>query len=399
MKLSDELKAQLAQLKEEAKVLAVKDGVKANEINAKADEIDVIEAKIRVQEQLEADEKSEIENKTKNIDYKGDVKEVSNKNLELKVFAKVMSGRPVTEENEVKALSSLTDKDGKLLIPVDVQTAINIWLRDYTDMAQYVQHESVSNPSGSRVYEVEADAVPFEDVAELTSIPDMGSPEFQKITYDCNRYKGMLQIPNELLEDEAGGLLAYISQWIAKKQVATRNIMAFYGTGAKADGFLGMTTGGIVVDKTLTAPVTLKYIDKVLNVTLPMAISRSSECRIYTNQTGFNYLLSLEDKQGRKFLQQDVTNPAIYRYSGKEIVVFDDKQLKNETIDTKDQFPILIGNMKEAMKMFELKGFIVESDRSIYFDKDATGMRVKGALTTKLFDKKAVVAVYSPEVA
>ncbi|AQS09679.1 phage capsid family protein [Clostridium saccharobutylicum] len=399
MKLSDELKAQLAQLKEEAKTLAVKDGVKANEINAKADEIDIIEAKIRVQEQLEAEEKAEVKDKTENLNVKGDAKEVKDKNLELKVFAKVMSGRQVTEENEVKALSSLTDKDGKLLIPVDVQTAINTWLRDYTDMAQYVQHESVSNPSGSRVYEVEADAVPFGHVAELTTIPDMGSPEFQKIEYTCNRYKGMLKIPNELLEDEAGGLLAYISQWIAKKQVATRNILAFYGTGAKADGFLGMTTGGIVVDKSLTAPVTLKYIDKVLNVTLPMAVSRSSECRIYTNQTGFNYLLSLEDKQGRKYLQQDVTNPAIYRYSGKEIVVFDDKQLRNETIDTKEQFPILIGNMKESMKMFELNGFITESDRSIYFDEDATGMRVKGALTTKLFDKKAVVAVYSPEIA
>lgn len=395
MKLSDELKAQLIQLKEEAKVL-VKDGVKASEINAKADEIEMIEARIRVQEQLEADEKSEIENKTKNIENKGDVKEMEDKNLQLRVFAKVMSGRPMEGDAEIKALSSLTDKDGKLLIPVDVQTAINEWLRDYTDMAQYVQHEPVSTISGSRVYEVEADAVPFGDVAELTTIPDMGSPEFQKISYTCNYYKGMLKIPNELLKNEAGGLLAYISQWIAKKQVATRNILSFYGTGAKADGFLGMTTGGITVDKTLTAPITLKYIDTVLNVTLPMAITRSSECRIYTNQTGFNYLLSLEDKQGRKYLQPDVTNPAIYRYSGKEVVVFDDKQLINETINAVEQFPILIGNLKEAMKMFELEGFQVETDKSRYFDEDATGMRVIGALTTKLFDIKAVVAAYSP---
>lgn len=395
MKISDELRQELAQLKAEAKDLAIKDGVKALEINAKADEIDVIEAKIRVQDKIEADELAEIENKTKNLGDKGEAK-VEDKNLEIRVFAKAMSGRPMEGDNEIKALSTLTDKDGKLLIPSDVQTAINTWLRDYTDMATYVQHEPVSVPSGSRIFEVEADAVPFADVAELTVIPDMGSPEFQKITYACNYYKGMLKIPNELLKNEAGGLLAYISQWIAKKQVATRNIMAFYGTGAKTDGFLGMTAGGITVDKALKAPVTLKYIDTVLNVTLPMAISRSNECRIYTNQTGFNYLLSLEDKQGRKFLQPDVTNPAIYRYSGKEIVVFDDKQLLNATISTVTQFPIIIGNLKEAMKMFELEGFSVETDRSRYFDEDATGMRVIGALTTKLFDTKSAVAVYSP---
>jgi len=78
------------------------------------------------------------------------------------------------------------------------------------------------------------------------------------------------------------------------------------------------------------------------------------------------------------------------------IVVFDDKQLKNEEIETKIQFPTIVGNLKEAMKMFELEGFLIESDRSRYFDEDATGMRVIGALDTKLFDKKAVKAYYSP---
>lgn len=400
MKLSDELRQKLAELKASAEVLMTKEGAKADEINAKADEIKTMKAKLEFQIQKEADEEAEAAAKIKDKKDpelgKKKNQNIEDKNLELRVFAKVMSGRPMEGENEIKALSTLTDKDGKLLIPSDVQTAISTWIRSYTDMATYVAHEPVTNPSGSRIFEVEADAVPFDDVAELTVIPDMGSPEFQKISYACNYYKGMLKIPNELLKNEAGGLLAYISQWIAKKQVATRNIMAFYADGSKAEGLLGMTTGGIVVDKTLTVPVTLKYIDNALNVILPMAISRSAECRIYTNQTGFNYLVSLEDKQGRKYLQQDVTNPAIYRYSGKEIVVFDDKQLRNATIATKSQFPIVIGNLKEAMKMFELEGFSVETDRSRYFDEDATGMRVIGALTTKIFDTKAAVAVYSP---
>jgi HK97 family phage major capsid protein len=393
MKKSEELKNELVELK------AVADGLTvASEINAKIDEIKALKAKIALAEMEEAEAKTEIENKTKNLEKKVEGKEVVDKNLELRVFAKVMSGVKPEGELEIKALSSLTDKDGKLLIPADVRTAINTWLRDYTDMAQYVYHEPVTMTTGSRIFEVEADAVPFDEVAELTVIPSIGSPEFQKITYACNYYKGMLKIPNELLKNEAGGLVSYISQWIAKKMVATRNIMAFYANGSKADGLLGMTTGGIVVDKSQTSPILLSYIDTVLNITLPMAISRSSECKIYTNQTGFNYLLTFKDGDGYSFLKPDPTNTAIYKYSGKEIVVFDDKQLLNETINTETQFPIIIGNLKETMKMFELENFAVETDRSRYFDEDATGMRVIGALTTKIFDKKAAVAVYSPLV-
>jgi len=396
MKLSAELRQQLAKLRAEAKDLSIKDGVQAKEINAKADEIDVIEARIRVQEGIEADEEEAIKNKIKDVEPNKNEKDV--KNLQLRVFAKVMSGRPMDGDNEIKALSSITGADGQLLIPVDIQTAINVWLRDYPDMAQYVQHEPVSTISGSRVFEVEPESTPFGDVAELTTIPDMGSPEFQKITYACNYYKGMLKIPNELLKNEAGGLLAYVSQWIAKKQVATRNIMAFYGTGTKTDGLLGMTTGGITVEKDLTVPVTLKQIDNILNVTLPIAIAKTAECRIYTNQSGFNYLIGLEDKQGRRYLQPDITNPAVYRYAGKEIVVFDDRHLLNATINTVSQFPIIIGNLQQAMRMFELEGFQVETDRSRYFDEDATGMRVIGALTTKIFDTKSACALYSPLV-
>lgn len=385
---SQELKIKLDELKNSASKLT-----DATEIRAALKDIKDLKAQLELAEMEEEDERQRAAS-TASASQTRPV--ASNKNIELRVFAKAMSGRPMEGEEEVKALSSLTDKDGKLLIPVDVRTQINTWLRTYQDMARYVSMETTTTISGSRVYEVEADAVPFENVAELVSIPDVGSPEFQKIEYSCNYYKGMLKIPNELLKNEAGGLMSYISQWLAKKMVATRNIMAFYGTGVKADGLLGMTTGGINVDKTLKAPFVPKYLDNIINVKLPMAISASAECRIYTNQDGFNYMLTWEDKQGRRYLQEDLTNPGTYRYAGKTIVVFDNKQLKTETIDNKKQFPVIVGNLMEVMKMFELEGFQVETDRSRYFDLDATGMRVIGALTTKLFDKAAAEAFYSP---
>ncbi len=398
---SQELLQILSSLKNE--VTNLQAAGKIDEAHAKLKEIEAKQKEYEVQKGIENMEKKEVENKINNGQMKvlkGDGVDnikVSNINLEVSVFAKAMSNKPITEDREIKALSSLTDKDGKLTIPTTISTKIETWLRNYNDMAKYVDIQTVNTVSGSRVYEVEADAIPFEGVAEMTNIPDMGSPEFQKIEYTVNYYKGLLEIPNELLKNADSSLEDYISQWIAKKMVCSRNIMAFYANGNKADGLLGVDVDGIDIDKSLSEPIKLKDIDYVLNVELPMAISSSPECRLYTNQSGFNYLLSLEDNQGRRYLQQDITNPAIYRYSGKQIVVFDNNQLKNETIDSKEQFPLLVGNLREALKMFVLEGFKVETDRSIGFKNDTTVMRVIGALTTKLFDKKAVKAVYSPQ--
>jgi HK97 family phage major capsid protein len=395
MKVSDELRQTLATAQAEAKALVNDDKATVEQINAKTNEINLIKAKLDAQLLVEEGEEPKISTE---IPVEGADKPIDAKKLEVKVFAKALAGKPMEGEREIKALSSLTDANGKLLIPEDVQTSINTWLRNYNDMAQYASRETVNTISGSRVYEVEAESTPFAEVAELTTIPAIDEPTFQDIRYTCNYYKGMLKIPNELLKNETGGLMAYISQWIAKKMVASRNVLAFYADGTKAQGLLGVTDGGIVIHKDLTAPVTLDYIDNILNVSLPMAVSASAECRIYTNQTGFNYLLSLKDTTGKRYLQQDITNPAAYRYSGKEIVVFDDRQLKNETIATVSQFPVIIGNLQEAIKLFEHESFAIDTDRSIYFDEDATGMRVIGAMDTKLLDKKAAIAFYSPLV-
>ena len=392
MKISDELRQDLAKAQGEAKALISDTNVTTEQINAKTEEINLIKAKLDAQLLVEEGEEPKP---SKQIPTEGTDEPIDAK-TQLKVFAKALAGKQMDGEREIKALSSLTDANGKLLIPVDVQTAINTWMRNYTDMSQYVSRETVSTLSGSRVYEVEAESTPFVEVAELTTIPATDEPTFQKISYACNYYKGMLKIPNELLKNEQGGLMAYISQWIAKKMVASRNALAFYADGTKAEGLLGVTTGGITIHKDLTAPVTLDYIDNIINVALPMAISASADCRIYTNQTGFNYLMSIKDNMGRRYLQPDIANPATYRYSGKEVVVFDDKQLKNETIATVSQFPVIIGNLMETMKLFEHESFAVETDRSVYFTDDATGMRVIGSMDTKLFDKKAAIAFYSP---
>ena len=57
MLLSEEMRNKLKELKAQANELMNKEGVTADEINAKAAEIDTMSAKIQYQEKIEAEEK------------------------------------------------------------------------------------------------------------------------------------------------------------------------------------------------------------------------------------------------------------------------------------------------------------------------------------------------------
>ena len=136
MKLSDELKQELQGLQNEAKSLINKEGVTAEDINNKSKEIETLKAKITMQENIEEEERKEMEDKINNgtaeeIGNGGNVEETKNKQeLYKEGFYNVLRGKRVTEEQATvlkefnNALSSNTGEDGGYTIPVDQQTAI-----------------------------------------------------------------------------------------------------------------------------------------------------------------------------------------------------------------------------------------------------------------------------------
>ncbi|MCT0452325.1 phage major capsid protein, partial [Lactococcus cremoris] len=111
-----------------------------------------------------------------------------------------------------------------LTIPQDIRTMINTLVRQYDSLQQYVRVESVSTSNGSRVYEKWTDVTPLKVMdTEDGKIPDLDNPRLTIIKYLIKRYAGIITATNTLLKDTAENILAWLSSWIAKKVVVTRN--------------------------------------------------------------------------------------------------------------------------------------------------------------------------------
>lgn len=82
----------------------------------------------------------------------------------------------------------------------------------------------VNRASGSRVFEKIATMTPLANITDDTAdIEDMGSPQFENIQYAIKDYAGWMPVPNDLLDDSDQNIINYLTGWIARKSVVTRN--------------------------------------------------------------------------------------------------------------------------------------------------------------------------------
>ena len=269
-------------------------------------------------------------------------------------------------------------EDGGFLVPVDIDNTIRELRRELNPLAELFSTETVTAPTGWRVI----DTAPS---SAMPSIDEMGTvannsdqPLFGKVTYALAKYGLRIPISNELMNDEAANLMAYLGRWFAKKLILTENslLIAALGTPSTA-----LTSSGVEADAA---------IKKIMNKTLDPAISASAV--ILTNQTGFDCLDQLVDLSGRGLLQPDPTNATMMKMFGRRVVAVSDAQLPNLSTDT--YAPFYIGDMKEFATLFSKDGFEVASTDvgGDAWAKDSTEVRGIARLCVSKFDTAAVVA-------
>jgi len=367
-----ELLAELEAKETEARELLNKKDVTAEEIKAKTEEIKAIRAKVEAHKTLE-----EFNNRGVELTGKGGKGMDEFKDQYRKAFLNALRGKASSDDFKIlNTLSENNDLNGGLLVPKDIQTAINQYKRSLPQLESLINVVPVNTLSGSRVFEKLDAMTPFANITNDTAdITDMGNPTFEAVTYQIKKYAGWMPVPNDLLSDSDQNIIAYLSRWIARKSVVTRNslILAQLNT----------------LQKTTLAD--WKAIKKAINITLDPMIAAGAT--VVTNQDGFQYLDTLTDAQNRPLMVPDVTNPSTYRLFGKPIFLVPNTVLPTVTENNNKLAPFIVGNFAEAVTMFERQGYLIASTNigGTAFRTDRTEIRVIEREDVKLVDSGAVV--------
>lgn len=326
-----------------------------------------------LKDQLDTARAEEVVNMNENDQKPLNDSEKSIKDKFVSDFKAMVKG----DRKVMNLIDSSTDADGNaigLTIPQDIQTAIHTLVRQFDSLEQYVNVEKVTTQSGSRVYEKWSDITALTNLDdENAEIGDNDDPKLSLVKYLIKRYAGITTMTNSLLKDTAENILAWLSGWIAKKVVVTRNnaILAVMQTAPKK-------------------PTIAKFDDVkdlVLNTVDP-AIQATS--MFITNQSGFTVLSKVKDATGQYLIQPNVTNPEIKQIEGKTVIVIADRWLP----DVSGSHPLYFGDLKQAITLFdrEQMSLLTTNIGGGAFEKDQTKIRVIDRFDVEATDVEAVAA-------
>lgn len=376
-----EIAAKITQKKEEIKNLIAQDNLE--DAKKAREEMKNLQEKYDLLDEMEQEEDDDIKNQA----AAGKTNEVKGKKNVVSALVNALRAgfkkKPVAKEDMevLDAMKEGSDEDGGLTVPADISTTIRTLRRSEDALETIVRTERTTKVKGSRVYEVNADSVPFDTVDEESQFPDVATPVLKKVEYVIKKFGGILKATYELLEDSDENIISYLENWIARKVKATRNALIIKKLDEMTDGFEIEATS---VDD----------LKNIFNVELDPALVAGSKA--LTNQSGFNWLDKLKDKEGNYILQKDVTNPSKRLLFGTyPVVVMSNKTIKSGATG---KVPIYCGNFEEAITLFDREKLTIgiSTEAGDLWSKDQTGIKVRERLDCEIVDDMAVFKAEIP---
>ena len=261
--------------------------------------------------------------------------------------------------------------NGGLTIPKDIQTTIHTLVRQYDSLQEYVNVEAVTTLSGSRVYEKWTDVKPLKPLETSAAIGDNEDPQLTTVKYLIKRYAGITTITNSLLKDTAENIIAWLSSWIAKKVVVTRNTEIINA-----------------IDKLPTKPTLAKWDDIIdLEAKVDPAIKPTSI--FLTNTSGFTALKKVKNAMGDYLMERDVKSPTGYSIDGFPVKEVADRWLPNKS----SAHPLYFGDLKQAVTLFDRENMslLATNIGAGAFEYDLTKIRVIDGFDVATVDNEAFV--------
>lgn len=224
--------------------------------------------------------------------------------------------------------------DGGYTVPEDIQTRINEYRDAKASLISLVDVENVTTDKGARTFKKRAQQTGFSKVAEGGKIQGKSTPQFERISYEIEKYAGYFPCTNELLADSDANITGVLVQWIGDESRVTRNKLILE----------------ILKTKEKTGITSVDDIKKALNVTLGQAFKPTS--RIITNDDGLQWLDTLKDSEGKYLLQPNPTDPMQMRLCAGATTI-PVTVVPNSDLPTDTKIPFIIGDLHEAVKFFD----------------------------------------------
>lgn len=364
MKKSVELKQKVQELKN--KIATLRDENELKEAHGLLGELQNLNEELDVTMALEAEEE-----RTFGGEPVTTVRNVS----ERVVFNKRLTGKPLTADekafvNKIGEHGQLeaVDERGGVLVPKEQLDQIIELRRAQVQLKNYCNVFPVTSKSGSAPLGVEDDSylTDFDELSEMNET----EVRFGNIKWSIKDKGDIIPVSNTLLQDANVNLIDYIGRRFTEKATRTENkdIMALMATATAVEG----TDHGAI--------------GTALNKNLDPAIAESAV--IFTNQSSFDWLDGLKDKNGVGVLTPDLSDQGKRRYKGKEIVVLSDKLMPPS--DKKDFY---VGDLSAYVAFFDRQGVEMSVSAEAGFTKNATLIRVIERYDVQKVDPNALVKV------
>lgn len=246
----------------------------------------------------------------------------------------------------------LTTHGAEAVIPEEVVTPVLELKNSKYNLAQYATVKTVSAGSGHYPIAKRNNAAVLATKEELADIADIDANMFEDVKFDIKTRAGKIALSNEIVDDSAVDIVSEVKGQLQKLVDNTDN-----------QNIIQVLTSDTFQKKTAANTDDLK---ELFNVELDPALNKMW----LVNQSGFNYLDTLKDNEGRYLLQPDPTAASGFSLFGAPVVMISNTVLP----DNKDKtFPMILGDISEAVAVFRRNQVTAQWDK---FDQFAQGLSV-----------------------
>ena len=246
----------------------------------------------------------------------------------------------------------LTTSGATAVIPEEVVTPVLELKNSKYNLAQYATVKTVSAGSGHYPIAKRNNTAVLATKEELAEIADVDANMFEDVKFDAKTRAGKIALSNEIVDDSAVDIVSEVKAQLQKLVDNTDN-----------QNIMKVLTSDTFKKETATTTDDLK---KIFNVDLDPALNKMW----LVNQSGFNYLDTLKDNEGRYLLQPNPTAASGFTLFGAPVVMISNAVLPN---NSDGSFPMIAGDIAEAVAVFRRNQVTAQWDK---FDEFAQGLSV-----------------------